>query len=95
MKITQDEVLHIAKLSRLALSTEEVEMYQQDLSSILGYMDTLNSLDTRDVTATSHAVASAAFLREDTVTPSLPMEKVLRNAPDQDMDHFRVPPVIE
>ncbi|UCZ55874.1 Asp-tRNA(Asn)/Glu-tRNA(Gln) amidotransferase subunit GatC [Desulfurispirillum indicum] len=95
MKIQQAEVLHIARLSRLSLSEAEVEQYGEDLNSILGYMDALNALNTDDIPPTSHAVTNGTVMRDDAVLPSLPLELVMANAPDHDMDHFRVPPVIE
>lgn len=95
MAVDRDEVLHIARLSRLRLADDEVETYRSQLSAILDYVDKLGELDTTDVEPTTHAVPLVMQLREDTVERRLTQEEVLSNAPDQADGHFRVPKVVE
>ncbi|MCC7201367.1 MAG: Asp-tRNA(Asn)/Glu-tRNA(Gln) amidotransferase subunit GatC [Nitrospirae bacterium] len=95
MKITRREVEHVAKLARLALRDEEIEVLATQLSNILTYVEKLNELDTKNVDPTSHVLPVKNVLREDIVRTSLDREKVLGNAPDRTEEFFRVPKVIE
>lgn len=95
MKISKEIVRHIALLSRLELKDEEIEVYQQQLSRILEYVEKLNEVDTKDVEPTSHVLSLNNIFREDLVKESLSREEVLRNAPDPTDKFFRVPKIIE
>ncbi len=95
MKISKEIVRHIALLSRLELKDEEIEVYQQQLSRILEYVEKLNEVDTKDVEPTSHVLSLNNIFREDLVKDSLSREEVLRNAPDPSDKFFRVPKIIE
>ena len=94
MKITKEEVVHVAKLARLNLDEEAIEVYTKQLGDILTYMDTLNSVDTKDVPATSHAIFINNAFREDEVKASVSVERALANAPQSDDGSFVVPKVI-
>lgn len=95
MKITREEVLHVARLARLAMSDEEIDLFTKQLSDILAYIDKLNELDTRDIEPTSHILPVRNVFREDKVRESLDREYILKNAPDRREEFFRVPKVIE
>jgi len=95
MKITKEQVEHVAKLARLAITEEETERYSQQLSNILTYIEKLKELDTSKVEPTSHVLPMKNIFREDEVEPSLPREEVLKNAPDRTEEFFRVPKIIE
>lgn len=95
MAVTREIVLHIAKLSRLALDEEEVVRYQHDLNQILGYVAKLDELDTSEVEPTTHAVPTAMRLREDRAESRLTIDRVLMNAPAQEDGMFQVPKVVE
>lgn len=95
MKITKDEVRHIALLARLALSEEEVEQYTKQLNDILLYMEKLNQVDTKYCEPLSHPFFTRTVFREDNVRPSLPQEKAIENAPDKAKGFFKVPKIIE
>jgi len=95
MRLTPEEVEHVALLARLRLTEEERERFTAQLNSILGHFEQLQQLDTSGIPAMSHAVAMSNILREDEPAPSLPAEEALRNAPDQANRCFRVPRVIE
>jgi aspartyl-tRNA(Asn)/glutamyl-tRNA(Gln) amidotransferase subunit C len=93
-KITLDEVRHVAKLSRLALSEERLGKLTGQLESILDYVAKIGELDVKDVEPMAHAAALTNVLREDVVTKSLPLDQVLLNAPETDGAFFKVPKVI-
>jgi aspartyl-tRNA(Asn)/glutamyl-tRNA(Gln) amidotransferase subunit C len=95
MKLSKEEVEHVAKLARLAVSEEEKEAFSRQLSEILTYVGKLNELDTSKVEPTSHVLDLSNVLRDDVVRKSLTPAEVLANAPDHDNDHFRVPKIIE
>ena len=94
MKITPDEVSHVANLARLHLSREEVEAIARQLDDILTYVAKLNKLDTEGIPPTTHAISIVNAFREDEVKPSLNREKTLANAPHQNGESFVVPRVI-
>ncbi len=95
MKISREEVEHVAGLARLALREEEIEIFTRQLSDILTYVGKLNELDTEDVEPTSHVLPIKNVLREDEIRMSIEREKALGNAPDRTNGFFRVPRVIE
>lgn len=95
MKITLQEVEHVARLARVELTAEEKERMRAQLDSILSYIDKLNELDTSDVEPTSHVLPMTNVFREDEVAPSLAQEAVLANAPDRQDLFFRVPRILE
>ena len=94
-RISQNDVDHVARLARLDLSVAEKERMRSELDGILGYIDKLRALDTRDVPPTSHAVPVTNVMRDDVESPSLPAEDMLANAPDRYREMFRVPKIIE
>ena len=95
MKITREEVEHVARLARLGLSEEETERMQAQMDAILTYIDKLNQLDTSEVEATSHVIPMTNVFREDTIWSSLSQEQALANAPDPQEGFFRVPRILE
>lgn len=95
MKITKEQIQHIAVLSRLNLSEEEKDLFGSQLSSILDYMDQLNELDTRETEPTSHVLSLSNVMRDDILTSSLPGEEALKNAPSHSENFYRVPRIIE
>ena len=95
MKISRQEVEHVARLARLALAEEELASLTGEMDAILGYVDKLNQLDTEGIVPTAHAVPLENAFREDAVRPSIGIDKALANAPAAAQDCFRVPRVIE
>lgn len=95
MAITRDDVAKVAKLSRLALSEDEVQMYTEQLGKILHYVEKLNEPDTSKVEPMITAAASGNVFRPDDVRPSLERKSAFESAPSHDDEFFRVPPVIE
>lgn len=94
-RITKEDVKHVAHLARLAVTEEEVEKFTKQLDDIITFAEQLNELDTEGVKPTSHVLAMTNVLREDVVKPGLPVEEVLKNAPDSQDGHIRVPAIIE
>ncbi len=95
MKISKEEIEHIAMLARLSLTEEEKELFGVQLSSILDYMETLNELDTEHIEPTSHVLSLINVMREDKLRDSIPREDALSNAPDRTEKFYRVPKIIE
>ncbi|SMO77560.1 Asp-tRNA(Asn)/Glu-tRNA(Gln) amidotransferase subunit GatC [Melghirimyces algeriensis] len=95
MAISKEQVRHVAKLARLSLTDEEVQMYTGQMNDILTFAEKLNELDTENVEPTSHVLDMANVLREDQNRPSLDRDQTLRNAPDKQDGMFRVPAVFE
>jgi aspartyl-tRNA(Asn)/glutamyl-tRNA(Gln) amidotransferase subunit C len=95
MRLTPEEVEHVALLGRLRLTEEERERFTTQLNSILGHFEQLRQVDTTDVPAMSHAIAMTNVLREDEPKPSLTPAEALANAPEAERDSFLVPRVIE
>jgi aspartyl-tRNA(Asn)/glutamyl-tRNA(Gln) amidotransferase subunit C len=95
MSLTIQEVEHIAKLARLALTDEQKERYRGQLSTILDHVAKLQELNTRDVPPTTGGALTEMLLRADETRPGLSSEALFANAPEKDGDQFKVPPVFE
>jgi len=95
MKLTLQEVDHIAELARLELSAEERERFRQQLSAILEYAARLQQLDTQGIAPTASVLPARSVLRPDEPGPCLTTTELLRNAPEVEQGQFRVPPVLE
>ncbi len=95
MKLSREEVKHIARLARLGLSEDEVEKFREQLSNILENFEILKKADTTDVPPTSHPIALVNVFRDDEVSPSFPPDEILANAPQQEDGCFRVRAVLE
>jgi len=95
MRLTSEQVEHVALLGRIKLTEEERELFTTQLNSILAYFEQLQQLDTAGVPPMSHAVPVSDVFREDEPAPSLSTEEALQNAPEQGRDCFQVPRVIE
>jgi len=95
VKITSEEVRHVAILARLDLPPDEQERLAGQLDRILEYMDKLNELDTTGVEPMSHAVDVVNVLRPDRAVNQPQTEALLRNAPAREDDFLSVPKIIE
>jgi aspartyl-tRNA(Asn)/glutamyl-tRNA(Gln) amidotransferase subunit C len=95
MHITRETVLYIAKLARLQLADGEVQRMQRDLDAVLGYVASLQALDTSGVPPTTHVLDIATPLRHDEVAGVLPVSEVVRNAPEHTESAMVVPKVLE
>lgn len=95
MSISLKDVDHVANLARLELSDAEKAQFTDQLNAILKYAEKLNELDTENVKPTSHVFELVNVMRDDVKKESLPIEKVLLNAPDEEDDQIKVPAVLE
>jgi len=95
MKITERDVIQVARLARLRLRPEEIEPMTGQLNAILDYFETLQQVDTTDIPPATHAVAMTNAVRDDICAPSLMPEAALRNAPETEQSFFKVPKIIE
>lgn len=95
MKITEQEVVHVARLARLELTEEEKKTFTVQLSQILSYMEKLNELDTRDVEPTAHVLDVSNVMRPDEPKDGLSQEQALANAPEKAAGFYKVPKIIE
>jgi aspartyl-tRNA(Asn)/glutamyl-tRNA(Gln) amidotransferase subunit C len=92
MAITRDEVLHVARLARLALSEEEVERLTGELGEILDAVSKVSELDLANVPPTSHPLDVVNVWAEDVPHEPLSLEESFANAPAREADQYRVPP---
>jgi aspartyl-tRNA(Asn)/glutamyl-tRNA(Gln) amidotransferase subunit C len=92
--ITPNDVRAVAKLARLDLPEARIDRLARQLESILDYVAQIEKVDMTGVQPMAHAVPLHNVFREDVVEPSLPLEKVLQNAPETDGPFFKVPKVI-
>ena len=96
MGISRKEVEHIALLSRLRLSPEELGRFTRELDSILAHAQKIGEIDTSGIPPTTHVLPIANVMRkDDTPCPSLPVAEAMANAPDASGHFFRVPKVTE
>ncbi len=95
MKLSREEVKHLALLVHLGLSDDDVERLREQLSNILENFEILQQVDTTDVPPTAHSIALENVLREDEAGPSLPADQVLANAPNREEGFFKVRAVLE
>jgi aspartyl-tRNA(Asn)/glutamyl-tRNA(Gln) amidotransferase subunit C len=95
MKLSREEVLHIARLARLGLTDEDVDRLREQLSNILENFEALKQVDTTDVPPTAQSIPLQNVTKDDKVKPSLPQEQILANAPRKEGGYFRVKAVLE
>jgi aspartyl-tRNA(Asn)/glutamyl-tRNA(Gln) amidotransferase subunit C len=94
MALSREDVEHVAALARLGLTNDEITRMQDQLSSILGHIAALESLDVAAIPPTAQVISLSNVMRDDTVAPSLPQEAVLANAPRQSQGFFEVHAVL-
>lgn len=94
MEVNKEQVLRMAKLSRLELNEAEVEKMSASLNKLVDYMAMLKTLDLKNVEPMLAVDTSPRPLRPDENIPSLPKAKAFENAPSVNMDHFSIPKVI-
>lgn len=94
-RIDEQQVRHVAVLSRLKLSEGEVATFSRQLSAMLEYVEKLNELDTSDVEPTVHAVPISNVLRDDEPEEPMGVDEALANAPQREGSFYRVPKVLD
>ena len=93
--ISRDEVAHLARLSRLAVTEDELDMFAGQLDVILQSVARIGDVAAADIPPTSHSVPLTNVLREDVVVPGISREDALAMAPDRAEERFRVPRILE
>jgi len=93
-ELTRSDVEHVAHLARLGMTPEELDRLQGQLNHILDQYARLAELDTEAIPPTAQTIELENILRDDVARPSLPVEDVLRNAPERDDDQFVVPAIL-
>lgn len=94
MRITREEVIHVAELARLDVDEKSIDMFADQIGKILEYVETLNRVDTQDVIPTSHAITLTNVFREDIEKEHIERDEALANAPEKEDGHFVVPKVV-
>jgi len=94
-RISKEDVKHVAHLARLAVTEEETEQMTKELDAIITFAELLNEVDTTNVQPTTHVLNMVSVLREDKAKPGLPVEEVIKNAPDHEDGLIRVPSIID
>ena len=95
MKLSLQEVDHVAMLARLGLETEERERMREQLSTILEHISLLQSVDTSTIPPTAQVITVQNQMRADEVSDSLTLEQVIQNAPESEDGMFKVNAVLE
>lgn len=88
VKLTSDQIKHVAKLANLSLTPNEEEKYSEQLSKILNYIDQLNTVDTKNTEATFNVTGLENVTRGDKTAPSLSSEEALANASQKENGFF-------
>jgi len=92
--ISLDDCRHVARLARLEMDDARIQTLSGQLESILEYVNQIARVNTTGVEPMAHAVPLSNRFRDDLIEPSLPLEKVLMNAPETDGSFFKVPKVL-
>ena len=95
MKLSREEVLHIALLARLGLTESDVETFKEQLSNILENFEVLEQVDTIDVPPTAQSITLQNVMKDDEASTSLTPSEILANAPQSEEDFFKVRAVLE
>lgn len=93
--INRAQIDRVAELARLSLSDEEADRLASELDSFLGYVETLNELDTEGIVPTSHPISLLTPMRDDSPEPPIDPELAIQNAPETAGGAFVVPKVID
>jgi aspartyl-tRNA(Asn)/glutamyl-tRNA(Gln) amidotransferase subunit C len=93
-RLTRDEVAHVARLARLELTEDELDLFTGQLAAVLDHAADVEALDVEGVPPTAHPYDLANVARPDVVRPSLDRDEVLAAAPDVEDGRFKVPPIL-
>ena len=93
-EISREDVAHVARLARIELTDDELDMFTEQLAKVLDHARDVEALDVTDVEPTAHPYPLVNVLRPDEERPCLDRNEVLAQAPASEGDRFRVPPVL-
>jgi aspartyl-tRNA(Asn)/glutamyl-tRNA(Gln) amidotransferase subunit C len=94
-RISRDQATHVARLARLKIDEDELDVYTRQLSAVLDYAAQVAAIDTAGVAPTSHPIPLVNVAREDIPSPSVDREEVLSMAPSTEDAMFKVPRIME
>ncbi|MCW2637243.1 MAG: gatC [Blastococcus sp.] len=94
-RVTRQEIAHLARLARLAVTDEELDLFAGQLAVVLDAVAHVGEAPVEDVSPTTHAVPMTNVMRADVARPSLPRDVVLAGAPAAEDDRFRVPRILQ
>ena len=92
--ISRDDVAHVARLARLELTSDELELFTSQLAAVLEHAADVEALDVADVPPTMHPYPLRNVTRPDVVRPSVDRDEVLAQAPSAEDGRFKVPPIL-
>jgi len=92
--ISRDDVAHVARLARLRLTDDELDLYTQQLAAVLEHAEDVEALDVGDVAPTAHPIPLTNVTRPDELRPSLDRAEVLAVAPEVEDGQFKVPAIL-
>lgn len=95
MKISKDKVKHLADIVHIEITEKEAEKYAKQLEAMTQYAEKINELNTDDVSPTTYVMDMKNVLRKDEAKEWLTQEEALKNAPEKQDEHFKVPSVME
>jgi aspartyl-tRNA(Asn)/glutamyl-tRNA(Gln) amidotransferase subunit C len=95
MKLSREEVLHIAALAKLGMTEDDITHFGGQLSNILENFEVLKKVDTDGIAPTAQPNSLCNVMKDDVVRPSMPQADVLANAPRKEGEFFRIRPVLE
>ncbi len=95
MQITKKDIEHIAELSKLNLSEEQIENYTKDMQNIVSFTEQIQEVDTDNVAESAFALDAYNVFRKDEVKKSLDREQLLSNAPSSNGVQYQIPPILE
>ncbi len=95
VRLTREQVLHVAELAKLKLTDAEIDLFQEQLSAILAYAARLDELDTESIPPTAGVLPLRNVMRADQVRPSYPRQAMLENAPETEDGYVRVKAVLD
>ncbi|MGE5328342.1 MAG: Asp-tRNA(Asn)/Glu-tRNA(Gln) amidotransferase subunit GatC [Deltaproteobacteria bacterium] len=95
MKLTVQEIEHVANLARLELTPEEKEKMMKDLAAIIDFADKLSEVNTDGIEPTAHILDMKNVFRKDETRPSYDVTDIIRNAPESTDNCIKVPKVVE
>jgi len=93
-RISRDDVAHVARLARLRLTDDELEVFTDQLAAVLDHVADVEALDVAEVPPTAHPYPLKNVLRDDEPVASLDRDEVLQQAPSVEEKRFKVPPIL-
>lgn len=95
MAISEEQTKHVAKLSKLSFSEDELKDITTQLGKIIDMVELLEEVDTQGVPFTSNVAQSINVLREDVATPGMDRDELMKNVPESEGGYIKVPAIID